>query len=133
MDFVHIEDVLSEKMTGKDISLRGWVYRKRDQKDIVFLILRDSTGVIQLACKGIKEASDVSIESSVEVTGIVKADKRAPGGYEVQVKQLKIVGLAEKFPISKDLSEEFTRDVRHKVSEALENIQSKKRDSYSYS
>jgi asparaginyl-tRNA synthetase len=113
MVFTKIDDVLSGDLTGKEVSLRGWVYRKRDQKELVFLILRDSTGVIQLACKGIKEASEVSIESSIEVTGTVKADKRAPGGFEIQVKKLKIVGLAEKFPIAKDLSEEFTRDVRH--------------------
>ena len=65
-------------------------------------MLRDSSDVIQLACKGIDEASKATIESSIEVKGTVKEDKRAPGGYEIQVKELKIVGLAEKFPISKD-------------------------------
>jgi asparaginyl-tRNA synthetase len=113
MSFIQISDVFSGRMTGKEVSLRGWIYRKRDQKDIVFLILRDSSGLIQLACKGIKEASKVTIESSVEVKGVVKEDKRAPSGFEIQVKELKIIGLAEKFPISKDLSDEFTRDVRH--------------------
>ncbi len=113
MDFIHIKDVLKGDLTGKEVWLRGWVYRKRDQKDIVFLILRDSTGIIQLACKGIEEARDTTVESSIQVLGIVKEDKRAPGGFEIQVKDLKIIGLAETFPISKDLSEEFTRDVRH--------------------
>jgi len=113
MSFIQISEIFTGKFDGKEVSLRGWIYRKRDQKDIVFLIVRDSSGVIQLACKRIKEASDVSIESSVEVKGIVKEDKRAPGGYEIQVKFMKIIGLAEKFPIAKDLSKEFTRDVRH--------------------
>lgn len=113
MDFVHASDILTGKLTGKEVSLRGWIYRKRDQKDIVFLVLRDSTDIIQLACKGIEEASKVTIESSIEVTGLVKEDKRAPGGFEIQVKELKIIGLAETFPISKDLSDEFTRDIRH--------------------
>jgi asparaginyl-tRNA synthetase len=113
MSFIQISDVFSGRLTGKEVSLRGWIYRKRDQKDVVFLILRDSSGVIQLACKGIDEASKVTIESSVEVKGTVKEDKRAPGGFEIQVKELKIIGLAEKFPISKDLSDEFIRDVRH--------------------
>jgi len=113
MDFIHIQDVLKGKLEDKEVLLRGWVYRKRDQKDLIFLILRDSTGIIQLACKGIKEASEASVESSIEVSGIVKKDERAPGGYEIQVKDLKIIGLAERFPISKDLSEEFTRDMRH--------------------
>ena len=113
MDFIHVKDVLEGKHTGKEVLLRGWIYRKREQKDIVFLILRDSTGVIQLACKGIKEASEVTIESSIEVAGLVKEDKRAPGGFEIEIKDLKIIGLAERFPIGKDLSEEFLRDVRH--------------------
>jgi len=113
MDFIHVSDVLAGKLIGKEVSLRGWIYRKREQKDIIFLVLRDSTDIIQLACKGIEEASKVTIESSVEVSGIVKEDKRAPGGFEIQVKELKIIGLAETFPISKDLSDEFTRDIRH--------------------
>ncbi len=113
MDFIHVKDVLTGELTEKEVSLRGWVYRKRDQKDVVFLILRDSTGIIQLACKGIEEARQATIESSIQALGIVKEDKRAPGGFEIQVKDLKIIGLSEKFPISKDLSEEFTRDVRH--------------------
>jgi asparaginyl-tRNA synthetase len=113
MDFIHIKDVLEGKHIGKEVLLRGWIYRKREQKDIVFLMLRDSTGVIQLTCKGIKEASQATIESSVEASGLVKEDKRAPEGFEIEVKDLKIIGLAERFPIGKDLSEEFLRDVRH--------------------
>jgi len=113
MDFIHIEDVIEGKHTGKEVLLRGWIYRKRDQKDIVFLMLRDSTGIIQLACKGIKEASEATIESSIQVAGLVKEDERAPGGFEIEAKELKIIGLAERFPIGKDLSDEFLRDVRH--------------------
>jgi len=113
MDFTHIKDVLKGKLTGEEVLLRGWIYRKREQKEIVFLVLRDSTGIIQLACKGIEEARRVTIESSVEVSGTVKEDKRAPGGFEIDVKKLKIIGLAERFPIAKDLSEEYVRDIRH--------------------
>ena len=113
MDFIHIKDVLDGKHTDKEVALRGWIYRKREQKDVIFLILRDSSGIIQLTCKGIKEASKATIESSIEVSGIAKEDKRAPEGFEVEVKDLKIIGLAETFPISKDLSDEFTRDIRH--------------------
>lgn len=109
--FVPISDV--PKYKGKEVSLRGWVYRKREQKEIVFIILRDSSGIIQLACKGIPEAEKATIESSVTVRGSVKEDKRAPGGYEIQAKELGIIGLAERFPIGRDLSEEFLRDVRH--------------------
>lgn len=108
-----VEDILTGAMTGEEVGLRGWVYRKREQKDLVFIILRDSSGTVQLACKGIKEAEKATIESSIEISGIVKKDDRAPGGFEIEVKDLKIIGLAERFPIGKDLSEEFLRDVRH--------------------
>ncbi len=115
MDFLHVKDVLSKEKEGKEVKLRGWVYRKREQKDIVFIILRDSTGIIQLTCKDevFKIAQKATIESSIQVKGIVKEDKRAPGGFEVEVKELEIVGLAERFPITRDKSEEFLRDVRH--------------------
>jgi asparaginyl-tRNA synthetase len=113
MDFIQVREALRPEMAGKDVSLRGWVHRKRDQKEIVFLVLRDSSDIIQLACKGVKEAQEATIESSIEVTGTVKEDKRAPGGFEIQAKTIKIIGLAETFPIAKDLSDEFTRDVRH--------------------
>jgi len=111
--FVSIEEVFSGKHNGKEVSLRGWVYRKREQKEIDFVILRDSTGLIQLAAKNNPQARKSTIESSIEATGIVKEDGRAPGGYEIQVKDFRIIGLAETFPIGKDLGEEFLRDVRH--------------------
>ncbi|MBU3904957.1 MAG: asparagine--tRNA ligase [Nanoarchaeota archaeon] len=112
MTFSKISNVLEGKIKDK-VSLRGWVYRKRDQKALVFIMLRDSSGVIQLACKGIPEAEVASIESSIEIEGVVKEDKRAPGGYEIQVSKIKIIGLAERFPIAKDQSEEFLREQRH--------------------
>ncbi len=101
------------KLVGKEISLRGWVYRKREQKEIVFLVLRDSSGIVQIACKGIPEVQKATIESSIEISGTVKEDKRAPGGFEISASKIKIIGLAERFPIGRDLSEEFLRDVRH--------------------
>src|SRR3990172_8710415 len=107
--FSPISDVLSGKFTDKVISLRGWVYRRREQKEVVFLVLRDSSGVIQVTCKGLKEAEKATIESSIEVVGTVKRDERAPDGYEIHAKSVKIVGLAERFPITRDLSEEFKR------------------------
>ncbi|MCD6477092.1 MAG: asparagine--tRNA ligase [Candidatus Aenigmarchaeota archaeon] len=112
-DFIKIKDILSGKYVNKEVKLRGWIYRKREQKQIIFIILRDSSGIIQLACKGIKDAEKATIESSIQVSGIVKEDQRAPGGYEIEVKDLKIIGLAERFPITKDQSEEFLRDMRH--------------------
>jgi len=113
MEFIRIQDVLLGELEGKEVKLRGWVFRKREQKQIVFIILRDSTGIIQLACKGIEDAGKATIESSIEVSGVVKGDERAPGGFEIDVRDLKIIGLAERFPITRDKSDEFLRDIRH--------------------
>ena len=110
-DFVPIGDI--PKHAGKKVKTRGWIYRKRDQKKLVFIILRDSSGIVQVAAKGIPEAEKATIESSVIIEGKVKKDERAPGGYEISADKLEIVGLADRFPIGKDLSDEFTRDIRH--------------------
>ena len=117
MSFTRIEDILDGRCEGKHISVRGWVYRKRESKDIVFFIIRDATGIVQCTVRkdssAWADAKRVTIESSVTLSGTVKKDERAPGGFEVSVDQLKIVGLAETFPITKDQSEEFRRNVRH--------------------
>ncbi|MBU5557662.1 MAG: asparagine--tRNA ligase [Candidatus Aenigmarchaeota archaeon] len=115
-EFIHISDVLAGGLEGKTVKLRGWAYRVREQKDIVFVVLRDSSGIIQVAIKEpklLKEAKKTTIESSIELSGVVRADKRAPGGWEIAATDFKIIGLAERFPIGKDLSPEFLLDVRH--------------------
>ncbi len=117
MVFTAIERILSGKFNGKKAHVRGWVYRKREGKDTIFLIIRDATGVIQAVVK--KEtpswpvAERATIESSISLGGTVREDKRAPEGYEIAVEKLEIIGLSEVFPIAKDKSEEFLRDVRH--------------------
>jgi len=117
MSFTPIEDILDGRCEGKRISVRGWIYRKRESKDIVFFIMRDATGIVQCTVRkdssAWADAKRVTIESSATLSGTVKKDERAPGGFEVSVDQLKIVGLAETFPITKDQSEEFRRNVRH--------------------
>ena len=60
-----------------------------------------------------KTAQQITIESSAELSGIPKEDKRAPGGYEIAIEKIRIIGLAETFPITKHQSEEFLRDYRH--------------------
>ncbi len=99
------------------MSIRGWVYRKRTSKRVIFVLIRDATGIIQCTVKrgsqAWNDAEEVTIESSVELSGTVRSDERALGGYELSADQLKIVGLAETFPITKDQSEEFRRNVRH--------------------
>jgi len=117
MKFTPIQDIISGKREGKSAHVRGWIYRKRESKDVIFLVVRDATGIIQCTVKkGSKLwtcAEKVTIESSVTLSGTVRLDKRAPGGFELSSDSLQIIGLAETFPISKDKSEDFLRDVRH--------------------
>jgi asparaginyl-tRNA synthetase len=117
MFVVPIVDILQGNYDGKTVTVRGWVYRKREGKQTVFLVMRDSTGTIQCTVKtdspAWKDAEKLTIESSLSLEGLVKQDKRAPGGFEIAVDKISIIGLAELFPITKDKSEEFLRDVRH--------------------
>jgi asparaginyl-tRNA synthetase len=117
MALVQIREILDGRCKGKKVTVRGWVYRKRESKEMVFLLVRDSTGFIQCtvdkASPAWSEAERLTIESSLTLEGTAKPDKRAPGGYEIAVDAVSVVGLAELFPISKDKSEDFLRDVRH--------------------
>jgi len=117
MSTVSVKNILDGCCEGKRVQIKGWVYRKRETKYTIFLLIRDATGVVQCTVKSDSpawgEAKKVTIESSVILSGTVKRDKRAPGGFEISTDQLTIVGLAEMFPIRRDYSEEFLRDVRH--------------------
>jgi asparaginyl-tRNA synthetase len=117
MSFVPIREVLEGSHEGKKVAIRGWVYRKREGKQTIFVLMRDSTGVIQCTVKADSvawsDAEKLTIESSLSFEGVAKQDKRAPGGYEISVEKISVIGLAELFPISKDKSEEFLRDLRH--------------------
>jgi asparaginyl-tRNA synthetase len=117
MHYASIQEVLSGRFENRKVTVRGWVYRKREEKHTIFLLVRDSTGIIQCPVKkeskAWPEAEKATIESSLTLEGTVKKDARAPGGYEIVTGRMSIVGLAEVFPIAKDKSEEFLRDVRH--------------------
>ena len=117
MPIVAIQDILDGKYENQHVTIRGWIYRKRESKQTIFLVVRDASGIIQCTVKSDNPSWDRAkmaiIESSVMLEGAVRQDKRAPGGYEISIEKLSIIGLAETFPISKDKSEEFLRDVRH--------------------
>jgi asparaginyl-tRNA synthetase len=105
------------KRAGKEVLLKGWIYRTRSGKDISFVVLRDSTGIVQCVVKegvkGFRDAQKALIESSAELRGKVKKDERAPGGYEVHVTDFKVVGFADDFPIKEQQSPELLLDNRH--------------------
>lgn len=119
--FELVEEVLDgEVPEGSEARLRGWIHRSREQGGIVFIMLRDATGVIQAAVKKgalpekeFRDAEKALIESSVELSGTVRKDARAPGGYEIQAKAFRVTHFSEAFPIAKDQSTEFLLDVRH--------------------
>ncbi len=120
MEFIHIRDVLEGKREGKKVILRGWVHRIRKQKKMVFVLLRDPSGVVQTVVKksvvGEEEYADAEkmlVESLVTLGGTVNADSRAEGGYEVQVDEIRVLQFAEEFPITEHQSTEFLNDNRH--------------------
>ena len=118
MKFISIYEALNK---GKgEVSIRGWVYRERGSSQLKFIVLRDSTNIIQCVIKketvGDKKfaiADKIQIETSMEITGTIKEDKRAPTGYELQVKDFKVIGPSDSFPINKDQSSEFLADNKH--------------------
>ena len=114
---MYIKD-LNDNLLGQEIEIRGWIYRHRASKNIIFMVVRDSTGVIQCtmpaAHSQFADAENLLIESSVRINGMLKKDERAPGGYEIETTKLKIVHRSEDiFPITKDQSAEFLLDKRH--------------------
>ncbi len=120
LQHIYIENIADHE--GKEITLKGWVYNTRSSGKIRFLILRDGTGIIQ--CTLVKRKIPVDIfelhgeltqESSVIVTGTVRADKRALGGYEISpVSGMELVHKASEYPISlKSHGTEFLLDHRH--------------------
>jgi len=105
---------------GGEASIRGWVYRTRTSGGLAFIVVRDSTGVMQCAVKkdavgekNFSEATSAFVESAVEVKGTVRKDSRAPGGFELQAMSFKLSHRGEAFPIAEDLSTEFLLDKRH--------------------
>lgn len=118
MIYLSIKEAITQ---GKgEVALRGWVYRERGSSKIKFVVLRDSTGIIQCVIerKIVGEekfvaADKLQIEASVTVRGTIKKDDRAPSGYEVTVTDFEVIGESHKFPIQKDQSVEFLLDIRH--------------------
>ena len=120
--FIDISKIFNPEMEGREINLRSWIHRHRigGGGKLVFAVLRDHSGIVQVTIKkgnvdedSLKDASEVYLESSVIVTGIVKKDPRAPGGYEIQATKFQTVHKGEPFPVTKDQSDEFLLDIRH--------------------
>jgi asparaginyl-tRNA synthetase len=106
---------------GKTVRLRGWLRNSRSSGKIQFLEVRDGTGAIQavvlknrVSPEEFEAARRMGQESSLEVTGEVREDPRAPGGYEMAVTALTVVHEAQEFPITpKEHGTDFLMDHRH--------------------
>ena len=106
---------------GTSVTVSGWVEATRAHGKVAFLVLRDGTGVLQgvLLKKEVDEATwerhaALSAESVVSITGEVRPDDRAPGGYELGITALELRSTAEGYPIQpKEHGTEFLLDHRH--------------------
>ena len=119
---IQVSDIA--RYEGQEVTLRGWLYNRTDKGRLQFLLVRDGSGVAQ--CVAFKKelppevfeiAQTLTQESSVIVTGVVRADGRAPGypgGFEVGITRLELVQMAGEYPIQpKDHGVEFLMDNRH--------------------
>lgn len=112
---VRCNDIKSIDYIGKQVTLRGWIHRIRRQKENTFIILRDDRGGVIQTIFPTEKAAHLTIQSSIEITGILMRDPRAPeGGYEIKGNDLKTFSIAESdFPIGKYQSAELLLDKRH--------------------
>jgi asparaginyl-tRNA synthetase len=109
------------KFVGQEVTLRGWLFNKRSSGKIKFIILRDGSGYLQcvyfkgnLTEEVFDKADKIGQESSLEVTGKVKLEPRAPGGFELDATDLKVISEAHDYPITpKEHGIEFLLDNRH--------------------
>jgi asparaginyl-tRNA synthetase len=115
----YIEDIAS--YAGQQVTINGWLHNRRSSGKIHFLIVRDGTGFIQAVMskaavgeEAFKHADHLSQETSLSVTGTVRADTRARGGYEIDVQSYEVHGPSHDFPITpKEHGVDYLMDRRH--------------------
>src|SRR5215212_5604039 len=111
---------LSEHV-GDEVTLKGWLYKLRSSGKLLFPQLRDGTGIVQgvVFKKSVPEETwealkNLGQESALVVRGTVRADERAPGGFELDVSGAEVIGQAHDYPITpKEHGTEFLMDHRH--------------------
>ncbi|TDI11213.1 MAG: asparagine--tRNA ligase [Acidobacteria bacterium] len=119
MAHVYIQDIAEH--VEKEVTLKGWLYNKTDKGKLRFLLIRDGTGVIQTVVfqknvtPEVFQATDtLTQESSLVVTGTIRQDERALGGFEMDVRDLEVIQVADSYPISpKEHGTSFLMDNRH--------------------
>ena len=119
MAVVYIEDIA--RYVGQEVTVRGWLRTHRSSGKVQFLTVRDGTGDLQaVVSKGVvgeeqfAQSASLTQESSLILTGTVKADKRAQGGYELEVTRIEPIQIAEPYPIQpKEHGVGFLMEHRH--------------------
>ena len=119
MNTVRIVDFGSH--AGEEVRVQGWLHNKRSSGKLQFLIVRDGSGFAQAVMakaavppEAWAAGEAMGQESSLELTGKVKADSRAPGGYEVDVTGLSVVHATHDYPITpKEHGTAFLMEHRH--------------------
>ncbi|MBF0546984.1 MAG: asparagine--tRNA ligase [Candidatus Riflebacteria bacterium] len=119
MKYTYISDLKDH--VGKEVTIAGWLYNKRSSGKVRFVIVRDGTGICQTTAfkpevdPAVFETCDkLDQETSLKVTGVVRKDDRAPGGYELSIKEITILGESKDFPISpKEHGVAFLMENRH--------------------
>jgi asparaginyl-tRNA synthetase len=124
LKYYRISEIKKDEFLGKEIKVRGWVYRLRKQKDKAFIIVRDDRGGIIQCVVPSTSVPELTIESSLEVQGILFKDERAKeGGYEIRGNDVKIYSIASNdFPIREYQSTELLLDFRHLTLRARKMI-----------
>ncbi|MBN1889087.1 MAG: asparagine--tRNA ligase [Thermoflexales bacterium] len=119
---IRIQDIAFH--VGQEVTLQGWLYDKTGKGKLQFLQVRDGTGIVQavvfkkdVAPEVFEAAQAITQESSMLVSGVVRADARAPGipgGFELGVQDMRVVQLAGEYPIGpKEHGVDFLMDHRH--------------------
>ena len=119
MAVVYIEDIA--RYVGQEVRVRGWLRTHRSSGKVQFLTVRDGTGDLQaVVSKGVvgeeqfAQSASLTQESSLILTGTVKADARAQGGYELEVMRIEPIQIAEPYPIQpKEHGVGFLMEHRH--------------------
>ena len=115
----YIEEI--SRFEGQSVTLRGWLHNRRSSGKIHFLTVRDGTGFIQCVMSKqavgeemFKKADHLAQESALVVHGSVRADSRAPGGFELDVTGIEVVSEAQAYPITpKEHGVDYLMDRRH--------------------
>jgi asparaginyl-tRNA synthetase len=116
---VYIENI--NEYEGREVTIKGWLYNKRSSGKIRFILIRDGTGIIQsviakedVDAKMFEAVDRITQESAVILSGKVRKDERAPGGYEIVATNFEVIQTSQDYPITpKEHSIEYLLPLRH--------------------